>query len=173
MNCISYLLYIEVLICVLACHHINYCVIIYLLEDEHKLSLGMLIRPKRIYNFCLFHDLLSDIVICFATLLYHFTHIWTNLLTQCIQCQFLSADVFFAGDFTQISTAPKIPRKIYKNERDRSFQITEYGPEESQGMPRRPPYMAWPLTAPTGRLGGPHLLLRPPLAYIYPYDRKP
>ena len=28
-------------------------VIICLLEDEHELSLGMLIRPKRIYNFCL------------------------------------------------------------------------------------------------------------------------
>ena len=30
-------------------------VIIYLLEDEQELSLGMLIRPKRIYNFCLWH----------------------------------------------------------------------------------------------------------------------
>ena len=30
-------------------------VIIYLLEDEQELSLGMLIRPKRIYNFCLLH----------------------------------------------------------------------------------------------------------------------
>ena len=33
----------------------NYFVIIYLLEDEQELSLGMLIRPKRIYNFLLFH----------------------------------------------------------------------------------------------------------------------
>jgi len=114
LNCISYLLYFEVLICVLACHHRNYCVIIYLLEDEQKLSLGMLIRPKRIYNFCLFHDLLGDIVICFATLLYHFTHIWTNLLTQCTQCQFLSADVYFAGAFTQFSEAQKNSEKIYK-----------------------------------------------------------
>ena len=67
------------------------------------------------YNFCLFHDLLGDIVICFVTLLYHFTHIWTNLLTQCTECQFLCADVFFAGASTQISKAPKIPRKLYKN----------------------------------------------------------
>ena len=74
----------------------------------------MLIRPKRIYNFCLFHDLLGDIVICFATLLYHFTHIWTNLLTQCTQCQFLCADVYFVGAFTQFSEARKIPGKIYK-----------------------------------------------------------
>ena len=71
----------------------------------------MLIRPKRIYNFCLFHDILGDIVICFATLSYHFTHIWTLLFTQCIQCQFLSADVYFAGAFTQFSEALKIPEK--------------------------------------------------------------
>src|ERR1043165_5656728 len=30
-------------------------VVSYLLEDEQELSLGMLIRPKRIYNFCLHH----------------------------------------------------------------------------------------------------------------------
>ena len=32
----------------IACHHRNYSFIIYLLEDEQALSLGMLIRPKRI-----------------------------------------------------------------------------------------------------------------------------
>ena len=30
-------------------------VIIYLLDDEQELSLKILIRPKRIYNFCLLH----------------------------------------------------------------------------------------------------------------------
>ena len=30
-------------------------VIIYLLEDEQELSLGMLIRPERMYNFCLLY----------------------------------------------------------------------------------------------------------------------
>ena len=138
MSCISYLLYFEVLICVLACHHRNYCVIIYLLEDEQNLSLGMLIRPKRIYNFCLFHDLLGDIVICFSTHLYHFTHIWTNLLTQCTQCQFLSSDVFFARDFTQFSETRKSLRKLYKNQHTGSFQITEDGQEGGQGPPKRP-----------------------------------
>ena len=151
----------------LACHHRNYCVIIYLLEDEQKLSLGMLIRPKRIYNFCLFHDLLGDIVICFATLLYHFTHIWTNLLTQCTQCQFLSADVYFAGTFTQFSKARKNPEKIYKkNQRNRSFQITEGGLEGGHGPPRRPAGAARAQASPGGRLGGSHLLRCPPLAYI-------
>ena len=33
----------------------NSVFIIYLLKDEHELSLGMLIRLQRIYNFCLFH----------------------------------------------------------------------------------------------------------------------
>jgi hypothetical protein len=38
--------------CVGACHLKNYCfVITYLLDDEQELSLGMLIRLKRIYNF--------------------------------------------------------------------------------------------------------------------------
>ena len=68
-----------------------------IVADGSPLACAPLIRPKRIYNFCLFHDLLGDIIICFATLLYHFTHIWTNIITQCTQCQFLSADVYFAG----------------------------------------------------------------------------
>jgi hypothetical protein len=34
-----------------ACHLKIIFVITYLLEDEHELSLGMLIRCKRIYNF--------------------------------------------------------------------------------------------------------------------------
>ena len=34
-----------------SCHLKNYLVITYLLEDEQELSLEMLIRPKRIYNF--------------------------------------------------------------------------------------------------------------------------
>ena len=38
-------------IVLVACHFQNYFVITYPLEDQHELSLGMLIRPKRIYNF--------------------------------------------------------------------------------------------------------------------------
>jgi len=39
-------------IMMVACHLKNYFVfIVYLLEDEQELSLGMLIRLKRIYNF--------------------------------------------------------------------------------------------------------------------------
>jgi hypothetical protein len=44
--------YIDDQDCVGACHLKNYSsVITYLLEDEQELSLGMLIRVKRIYNF--------------------------------------------------------------------------------------------------------------------------
>ena len=49
--------------------------IIYLVEDEQELSLGMLIRLQRIYNFWLFHAILStvlDIYGLYYTLLYHF-----------------------------------------------------------------------------------------------------
>src|SRR3954465_5655726 len=55
--------------------------IIYLLEDEHELSLGMLIRPKRIYNFCLLHACFGLYCYVVATLLYIFiTYFGTNLL---------------------------------------------------------------------------------------------
>ena len=46
-------------------HIKNSFLITYLLEDEEELSLGMLIRLQRIYNFLLFHaDLLpiSDVL---------------------------------------------------------------------------------------------------------------
>ena len=35
--------------------HQEFCFFIYVLEDEQELSLGMLIRLQRIYNFLLFH----------------------------------------------------------------------------------------------------------------------
>src|SRR4051812_29020903 len=56
-------------------------VIIYLLEDEQKLSLGMLIRPKRIYNFCLIHACFGCYCYVFTTLSYLLiTYFGTNLL---------------------------------------------------------------------------------------------
>ena len=42
--------------------HKNYVFIIYLLEDKQELSLGMLIRLQRIYNFLLFHDVILSIL---------------------------------------------------------------------------------------------------------------
>ena len=74
----------------------------------------------------------------FATLLCLFQHIWTNLLTQCTQCQFLSADVCELQIYTHIYSAQKIPRKIYKKS---AFQKTADHRRRAGGghpPPRRP-----------------------------------
>ena len=60
----------------------KFCFIIYLLEDEQELSLGMLIRLQCIYNFLLLHA----IKVPFLDVLYSFTSnlisfFGTNLLT--------------------------------------------------------------------------------------------
>ena len=47
--------------------------IIYLLEDEQELSLGMLIRLKRIYNFLLFHAIILSLLYTFYSILYYFS----------------------------------------------------------------------------------------------------
>ena len=55
--------------------HQKFCFIIYLLEDEQELSLGMLIRLQRIYNFLLFHAVILsilDVLQSFIVILYHF-----------------------------------------------------------------------------------------------------
>ena len=59
-------------------------VITYLLEDEQELSLGMLIRPKRIYNFWCSMLVLHQFYHCFIYVLvcfYKFSG--TNILTRC------------------------------------------------------------------------------------------
>ena len=158
------------------CWHVTteiICVIIYLLEDEQELSLGMLIRPKHIYNFCLLHDLLGDIAICFATLLYLFTHIWTNLLTQCTQCQFLSGDVFFAGTFTPIYRVPKSQEKYIKISVTEASRSTKMGQRGARACLHATSLRAPLLAAPPGGLGGALPLWCPPSAYIYLSDRKP
>ena len=96
----------------------------------------IVIHPKRIYNLCLFHALLCDIATCFATLLCHFTHISTNLLTQCTQCQFLSADICKLQVFTHIYRSQKIPEKTYKKI---SVQEPSRVPKESCGGSRSHP----------------------------------
>src|SRR3954470_7193735 len=89
-------------------------VIIYLLEDEQELSLGMLIRPKRIYNLCLLHACF----VCLCHVLdehsYTFDHIWTNLLTQCTPVPVPVFCCFCISGFPAIKSAPKIPEKLYK-----------------------------------------------------------
>ena len=46
--------------------------IIYLLEDEQELSLGMLIRLRRIYNFLLFHANILELLYTFGKFLHYF-----------------------------------------------------------------------------------------------------
>src|ERR1041384_291358 len=89
-------------------------VIIYLLEDKQELSLGMLIRPKRIYNFCLLHA--CSVLLCHVLLelSYTFEHIWTNLLTQCTQLPVAVFCCFCISVFSGIKSAPKNPEKSDK-----------------------------------------------------------
>ena len=66
-------------LCQVALRIKNSVFIIYLLEDEQELSLGMLICLQRIYNFWLLHAILStvlDIIGLYYSLLYYFR---TNL----------------------------------------------------------------------------------------------
>ena len=68
-------------LCQVALRIKNSVFIIYLLEDEQELSLGMLIRLQRIYNFWLLHAILStvlDVYGLYYTLLYY---LWHYLLT--------------------------------------------------------------------------------------------
>ena len=89
--------------CVGACHLKNYCfVITYLLEDEQELSLGMLIRLKRIYNFW-----------CSMLVLHQFLYILFTL-----RCTFMH---FPELTYWQDATVPVpvfccfwIPEKLYR-----------------------------------------------------------
>jgi hypothetical protein len=67
------MLYLDDQNCDGACHLTNYSfVTTYLLEDEQELSLGMLIRCKRINNFLMLHACFTPIAICFIYTLWHF-----------------------------------------------------------------------------------------------------
>src|SRR3954463_1755191 len=105
-------------------------VIIYLLEDEQELSLGMLIRPKRIYNFCLLHACFVRLCHFLLELSYTFESIWTNLLTQCTQLPVSVFCCFCISGFPAIKSAPKIPEKLYKKSASRKPPET---PKEGRG----------------------------------------
>ena len=98
------------------------CVIIYLLEDEQDLSLGTLIRPKRIYNFCLLHA--CFVLYCYDldTLSYTFDHIWTNLVTQCTTVPVPVFCYFSISVFPHIKSAPKFRENQIKNQRRGTFR---------------------------------------------------
>src|SRR3954467_6047406 len=124
-------------------------VIIYLLEDEQELSLGMLIRPKRIYNFCLLHASFGRYCYDIYTLPYTFDHIWTNLLTQCTPVPVSIFCCFCILGFSIMKTVRKIPEKIYKKS---AFQNLP-GPRSTAGG--GPPGAEAPWwRPPLGRAGG-------------------
>src|SRR4051812_39632753 len=111
-------------------------VIIYLLEDEQELSLGMLIRTKLIYNFCLLHACFVSLCHVFLELLYTFEHIWTNLLTQCTQLPVAVFCCFYISGFPAIKSAPKIPEKSDKKSALR--KLPEKSREGRGATTRRP-----------------------------------
>src|SRR4051812_8146631 len=96
-------------------------VMIYLLEDEQELSLGMLIRPKRIYNFCLLHACFVLLCQVLDELSFTFDHIWTNLLTQCTSVPVSVFCCFSISGFPTIKSAPKIPKKSDKKSARRNL----------------------------------------------------
>ena len=107
-----WLLYLTVLLVVWHVTTEIMLVIIYLLEDEQELSLGMSIRPKRIYNFCLLHACFVWLCHDLIELYYTFGPIWTNLLTQCTQ---LPVPVFLLFLFFRFSEGLKCPKNSRKN----------------------------------------------------------
>src|ERR1041385_5373921 len=154
MKCTSYLPYFELLICVLACHHKNYLCYHLPTRGRAGIKLGDVDTSQTYLYFCLFHAYVGDIAMCFATLSYLFTHIWTNLLTQCTQCQFLSADVCELQGFTHIYRAQKIPKYIYKKSARQKIPEDRRRTGAGPPPPRRPGRMVPLLAAPRGRLGG-------------------
>src|SRR4051812_48033174 len=81
----------------------------------------MLIRPKRIYNFCLCHACFVRLCHVLLELSYTFEHIWTNVLTQCTQLPVPVFCCFCISGFPAIKRAPKIPEKLYKKSAPRKL----------------------------------------------------
>src|SRR3954463_14219651 len=114
-------------------------IIIYLLEDGQELSLGMLIRLKRIDNFRLLHACFVCYCYDLDNLSYTFDHIWTNLLTQCTPVPVSVFCCFFVPGLPHIKSAPKIRENRIKNQRIGSLQNPEGGTGGHHQVPRRPP----------------------------------
>src|SRR3954463_8858291 len=143
-------------------------IIIYLLDDEQELILGMLIHPKRIYNFCLLHAYFVWLCHVFLKLPYTFEHIWTNLLTQCTQLPVTVFCCFCISGFPAIKSAPKIPEKSDKKSALRKLPEKS---REGRGATTRRPEGSLVRAHPRPRQGASWLTGRSPwcpFAYIYP-----
>src|ERR1041384_8403572 len=104
----------------------------------------MLIRPKRIYNFCFLHACFVLRCHVLLELSYTFEPIWTNLLTQCTQLPVSVSCCFCISGFPTIKSAPKILGKIYKKS---AQQKLPESPGEGRGATTRQPG-GGPLNAP-------------------------
>src|SRR4051812_11361425 len=110
----------------------------------------MLIRPKRIYNFCLLHASFGCYCYDIYTLPYTFDHIWTNLLTQCTPVPVSVFCCFCISGFSITKTARKFPEKIYKKSAFRNLP----GPRRRTGGGPPGPQAPWWRGPPPGRAGG-------------------
>src|SRR3954467_5698133 len=143
-------------------------VIIYLLEDEQELRLGMLIRPNvSIISACSMHVLCDFAMFClnFHTLLNQF--VLTYLLSA-PSCQFLVSAIFVFQVFRPLKLPKKFRENYIKNQRQGTFRNNQ----RRQGGPppeaRRVPGAGPPWAAPGGLLASWWVPLTPPFAYIYP-----
>ena len=155
-----------------ACHFKNYFVITYLVEDEQELSLGMLIRLRRIYNlWCSMLDYIS-VPHVFIMFLYHFDIIYgTNLFTRCpapvpvFCCLFVSEKLFGKVSRNQL--------EIYVNYFHEETRTEPRG--HLQGGPtgaRRPPGRAHTLAVPGAHLVPSGAVSSCPFAYKFVFDPK-
>src|SRR3954462_5529455 len=143
-------------------------VIIYLLEDEQPFSLGMLIRPKRIYNFCLIHACFVWHCHVLDELSYTCDHIWTNLLTQCTPVPVPVFCCFSISGFPHIKSVPKIREKSNKKLAYRKLRESSRGARGDPPGPQAPSRRArgWGhARGPPGPLVDP---LAAPFAYLFP-----
>src|ERR1043165_5052579 len=81
-----------------------------------------MIRPKRIYNFCLLHA--CFVLYCYDldTLSYTFDHIWTNLLTQCTPVPVPVFCCFLFQVFGLLKVLQKFQKNRIKNQRVGTFR---------------------------------------------------
>src|SRR3954462_6209480 len=95
-----------------------------------------MLRPKRIYNFCLVHAYMGDIAMYFATLSYLLQHIWTNLLTQCPSDSFCLLLSVHSRKMSNIKVLRKIQKNHIKNQQSGRLQKAGGGPEGPHPLTR-------------------------------------
>src|ERR1043165_3125048 len=149
-------------------------VIIYLLEDEQELSLGMLIRPKCIYNFCLLHACFVRLCHVLVELYYTFEPIWTNLLTQCTQLPAPVCLLFLFFRFSGYLKCPKNSGKIIlKISVQEASERTKGGKRGHHQGARRVPGAAPPRAAPGTLLAALWVPSMPPSPIFTPRGGNP